>query len=85
KSAQALTSGGRLVILDLKLTSGALSFLNPLGVLITKPFAGSYEAGQRKPWEEMPKHLTDVQLREYYFGFIYVASGTKDNEREKLS
>jgi len=77
KSAQALTSGGRLVILDLKLTTGVLSFLNPLGVLITKPFAGSYEAGQRKPWEEMRKHLTDVQVKEHYFRFVCIASGTK--------
>ncbi len=77
KSAQALTSGGRLVILDLKLTTGALSFLNPLGVLITKPFAGSYEAGLRKPWEEMRKHLANVLVKEHYFGFVYVASGTK--------
>ena len=79
KSAQALTSGGRLAILDLKLTSGALSFLNPLGVLITKPFAGSYEAGRRQPWEEMQKHLSDVQVQEHYFGFVYIASGTKED------
>lgn len=78
KSAQALTSGGRLVILDLKLTSGVLSFLNPLGVLITKPFAGSHEAGRRKPWEEMRKHLTDVQVKEHYFRFVCIASGTKE-------
>lgn len=80
KSAQALIPGGRFVIADLKLTSGWLSFLNPIGVLITKPFGGSYEAGRRKPWEEMRKHLTNVQVREYYFGFIYIASGSKDSE-----
>ena len=85
QAAQALTPGGRLVIADLKLTTGALSFLNPIGVLITKPFGGSYEAGRRKPWEDMQKYLSDVQLREYYFGFIYIASGTKDGQREELS
>lgn len=77
KSAQALTRGGRLVILDLKLTSGALRFLNPLGVLITRPFGGSREAGWRRPWEEMRKYLIDVQVKEHYFGFVFVASGTK--------
>jgi len=77
RSGQALASGGRLVILDMKLTTGALSFLNPVGVLITKPFGGTYEAGRRKAWIEMRKHLTDVLVKEYYFGFIYIASGTK--------
>ena len=80
KGAEALTDRGRLVTLDLKLTSGALSFLNPIGVLITKPFGGTYEAGQRKPWEEMRERLTDVQVKEFYFGFIYIASGTKITE-----
>lgn len=77
QAARALTPGGRLVIADLKLTTGALSFLNPIGVLITKPFGGSYEVGRRRPWEEMRKHLTDVQVKEYYFGFVFIASGTK--------
>lgn len=77
QAARALTPGGRLVIADLKLTTGALSFLNPLGVLITKPFGGSYEAGRRRPWEEMQKHLIDVQVKAYYFGFVFIASGTK--------
>ncbi|MEE8391776.1 MAG: class I SAM-dependent methyltransferase [Anaerolineae bacterium] len=80
KSAQALNGGGRLVILDTKLITGPLEFLNPLGVWITKPYGGSYEAYRRKPWEEMQKHLTDVQVREYYAGFIYIASGSKENE-----
>lgn len=84
-AAQALTDGGRLVTLDLKLTNGALSFLNPIGVLITRPFGGTYEAGRRKPWEEMRKHLTDVRVKEFYFGFVYIASGTKLTEESDNS
>jgi ubiquinone/menaquinone biosynthesis C-methylase UbiE len=77
KSAAALKIGGRLVLLDLKLTAGRLRFLNPLGVLITRPFGGTYEAGRRRSWEVMREHLTDVWVKEYYFGFVYIASGTR--------
>lgn len=77
KAAGALVPGGRLVILDLKLVEGPLSFLNSLGVFITRPFGGSYEVGRRRPWEEMEKHLTEVRRRECYLGFVYVASGTR--------
>jgi ubiquinone/menaquinone biosynthesis C-methylase UbiE len=80
EGAEALTNGGRLAILDLKLADGWMSFLNPIGLLITKPFAGTYEAGRRRPWEEMRKHLSNVQLKEYYFGFVYIASGTRARE-----
>lgn len=77
KSVMALRTDGRLVLLDLKLTTGSLRFLNPLGVLITRPFGGSYEVGQRQPWEEMGKHLVNVLVRELYLGFVYIASGSK--------
>lgn len=80
ESTEALTDGGQLVTLDLKLTSGALSFLNPIGVLITEPFGGTHEAGRRKPWKQMREYLADVQVREFYFGFIYIASGTKTTQ-----
>jgi hypothetical protein len=58
------------------------SFLNPLGVLITKPFAGSYEAGQRAPWTAMGTYLADVQLQEHYLGFVYLAAGVKEGPLE---
>jgi ubiquinone/menaquinone biosynthesis C-methylase UbiE len=77
KGARSLNGQGHLVLLDLKLASGFLRFLNPLGVLITKPFAGSYEAGRRRPWEQMRRYLSEVQVSEYHGGFIYIASGCK--------
>lgn len=80
RSADALNEGGRLVIEDLKLTSGALSILNPLGILITKPFGGSYEAGQRRPWVVMQRYLTDVYTEEYYVGFVYLSAGIQTSE-----
>lgn len=77
RSAQVLNSGARLVVLDVKATNGLGSYLNPLATYLTKPFGGNRTVLQRKPWEEMGRYLGDVQLREYYFGFIYVASGSK--------
>jgi demethylmenaquinone methyltransferase/2-methoxy-6-polyprenyl-1,4-benzoquinol methylase len=77
KCAQALHSGGRLVILDATSTSGVLRFLNPLAELAMKSFAVSYVGFRRKPWEEMRQHLADVQVTETRF-FNYLASGTKE-------
>ncbi len=78
RCVQVLPSGGRLVLLDVKLTSGVPVFLTPLWMLLTKPFTGSHKASHRKPWKEMRKCLTDVQVRESRLGFVYLVSGTKE-------
>jgi demethylmenaquinone methyltransferase/2-methoxy-6-polyprenyl-1,4-benzoquinol methylase len=78
KCVQALRSGGRLVILDSKPTSGVLRFLNPLGILLARPLAVSHEGIRRRPWEDMRRYLTDVQVAEHRFGFDYIATGMKE-------
>ena len=74
----ALAPGKRFVILDFKLPSNWLSFLTPLGVLITKPFGVSIEMASRHPWESVNKYLPNSTFRELYGGFAYVVAGEKD-------
>jgi ubiquinone/menaquinone biosynthesis C-methylase UbiE len=76
-AAAALQEGGRFAILDLKYASNSFRFLNGIAVPLTKPFGGTEELFRRRPWEEMRKWLSDVQLTELYLGFLYIAVGTK--------
>jgi ubiquinone/menaquinone biosynthesis C-methylase UbiE len=76
KSATALKHGGRMGILDVRYQGGS-GVLNTILDVLVKPFGSSDEVLQRRPWEEMPKYLTGVELMELYFGFLYIAVGTK--------
>ena len=76
RSATALRDGGRMGILDVRYR-GASRFPNAILDFVIKPFGSSDEVLRRRPWEEMPKFLTDVELIEFYFGFLYIAAGTK--------
>jgi ubiquinone/menaquinone biosynthesis C-methylase UbiE len=76
KSATALKDGGRMAILDVRGQSNN-RLLNKVLDLLIKPFGSSDDVLQRRPWEEMPKYLADVQITELYFGFLYFAVGTK--------
>jgi demethylmenaquinone methyltransferase/2-methoxy-6-polyprenyl-1,4-benzoquinol methylase len=75
--AAPLAVGGRMVLLDVKSTEGAFSFLNPLAVLLTRPFGGTGNVLAQKPWLEMQKCLADVEIMHHYAGLIYIASGVK--------
>lgn len=77
KAATALKYGGRMAILDVRHTSGTSHFLNAVADFLTKPFGSSEEVLRRRPWEEMPKYLSNVQFTELYLGFLYIAVGTK--------
>jgi ubiquinone/menaquinone biosynthesis C-methylase UbiE len=73
----ALAPGKRFVVLDFKLPSNWLSFLAPLGVLITRPFGVSLEMASRHPWESIDKYLSNSTYTELYGGFAYIATGIK--------
>jgi ubiquinone/menaquinone biosynthesis C-methylase UbiE len=76
KSATALKDGGRMGILDVRYHGGS-GVLNAILDVLVKPFGSRDEVLQRRPWDEMPKYLTGVELVELYFGFLYIAVGTK--------
>lgn len=76
KGATALRDGGRMGILDVR-GQGNNRVLNGILDFLTKPFGSNDEVLRRRPWEEMPKYFSEVQLTELYFGFLYFAVGAK--------
>jgi SAM-dependent methyltransferase len=76
-SARALAAGGRFAIADFKKPEGWPQWLVNLGVLITKPFGVSLDLTDRKPWEAMTKHFSEVTITELFGGTVYIAVGQK--------
>jgi demethylmenaquinone methyltransferase/2-methoxy-6-polyprenyl-1,4-benzoquinol methylase len=76
RGCEALKTGGRWVILDLKMPSGRASKLAPLFIALTRPFGVTEDLRERHPWESLENHMHDVSVQELYMGFVYVASGT---------
>ena len=79
---EALTPGGRLVVLDMAWPRycplwwrHVLFFLRSYGV--------TADVLRRRPWETvkraMEDHLSHVTRRKFWFGFFYLASGTAPN------
>ncbi|MEO7587465.1 MAG: methyltransferase domain-containing protein [Arachnia sp.] len=75
RGAAALSPEGRFVVLDFKKPEHAPRWLLHLMLLVTKPFAVTLDLAQRHPWESMEMHLAEVVMRDYYFGFTYLAMG----------
>jgi demethylmenaquinone methyltransferase/2-methoxy-6-polyprenyl-1,4-benzoquinol methylase len=81
--AQALASGGRWVVLDLKIPEGWPKWLVSLLVPIVRPFAVTDEWLARRPWETIHNAidscLSDVSITELYLGISYIISGVQEN------
>lgn len=75
QGAEALASGGRFAILDLKRPDNVPNWLFRLGVFITKPFGVSAEIAERRPWEAIEKCLDHTSFTELFGGFAYIAVG----------
>jgi ubiquinone/menaquinone biosynthesis C-methylase UbiE len=71
-----LRQGGRLVIMDAKLPSGAVGkLLHPLVVLTSKlTVLGNPDV---RPWEELRKLTDDVDYEEAQWGTYYICRGRK--------
>lgn len=78
QGSQALAPGKRWAILDFKLPTNRVARLfTPLGVLLTRPFAGSMEAVERHPWESIERYLVNASRTDFYFGAAYIAVGER--------
>jgi demethylmenaquinone methyltransferase/2-methoxy-6-polyprenyl-1,4-benzoquinol methylase len=77
RSADALASGGQLVIADFKRPDTWPLWLVKLGVLITMPFGVSLDLTDRKPWQVMAKYFAKVTVTEAFGGAVYIAAGEK--------
>jgi ubiquinone/menaquinone biosynthesis C-methylase UbiE len=73
--SQALSSGGRMVILDFKMPEKWPSWLVRLFVMLTRPFGVSLDLTDRHLWESIDRHLKTVVFKERYFGGIYISAG----------
>lgn len=77
QGSQALTQGGRWVILDFKMASGWLASLAPLLAYVTAPFGVRLEMADRHLWESIERHLPASRMTEYYGGFVYLSVGER--------
>ncbi len=77
RGSEALTSGGRMVIADLRKPDRWPVWVVKLMVWLTRPFGTSLDIAQRSPWKTVEAHLTDTKFTKFYGGFAYISSGTK--------
>jgi ubiquinone/menaquinone biosynthesis C-methylase UbiE len=75
RGAQALTPGGRFVVLDFKRPDRAPEWLARLGVLLNRPFGVSLDLAERHPWESVARHFAHPKVVEFYHGFAYLCVG----------
>jgi demethylmenaquinone methyltransferase/2-methoxy-6-polyprenyl-1,4-benzoquinol methylase len=76
--SKALFKGGRFVVLDFKKPDKWPEWFSKIMLSIfIKPYGGTYELKDRHAWESIEKHLNLKEIKEYYFGSTYVATGEK--------
>ncbi|MGN6167493.1 MAG: class I SAM-dependent methyltransferase, partial [Solirubrobacteraceae bacterium] len=82
QGAAALSEGGRLVVLDLKVPDKTPRWIAQLGTALVRPFAAADEWFMRRPWEAictaMQQELTDVSWTELFYGTAFLAAGSRD-------
>jgi demethylmenaquinone methyltransferase/2-methoxy-6-polyprenyl-1,4-benzoquinol methylase len=83
--AAALSGGGRLVVLDLKVPDRTPGWVGQLGTAIVRPFAGIDEWVMRRPWEAirtaMQEELAEFSWTELSFGTAFLAAGATSSAR----
>ncbi len=77
---EALKSGKKFVIFDLKMSEGHSRIFAPILLFLTKPFGVRKEYVKRHPWKSIKKYFEESSITEGYGGFVYLAVGIK---REK--
>ena len=79
--AAALSTGGRWVVLDLKVPDNAPRWLAQLGIALGRPFGSIDEWVSRRPWERvraaMEDRLADLSWTELCFGTAFLAAGSR--------
>ncbi len=79
--AAALSAGGRLAVLDLKVPGRTPQWLAQLGTAMVRPFAAIDEWMTRRPWEvirtAMREELADPSWTELFFGTAFLAAGSR--------
>lgn len=79
-AAEALKTGRRLAILDLKRPDNWPQWLVRFVAWLNKPFGVSLELAERHPWESNSLYLDQVLFQEFYFGALYLSVCEKKPE-----
>jgi demethylmenaquinone methyltransferase/2-methoxy-6-polyprenyl-1,4-benzoquinol methylase len=78
---EALTRGGRWVVLDLKAPDDAPRWLAKLGLAVARHFGAVDEWVERRPWEAlraaMETELVDLSWTELCFGTAFLSVGSR--------
>ena len=81
RGREALAPGGRWAVLDVKLPQKAPGWLERVGMAAFRPFAVTDEWKASRPWEAvheaMEAELAEFSWEELFFGFAYLAAGTR--------
>lgn len=77
RAVEALSTGGRISILDFKEPEGAPEWMVRLMVAVGRPFGVSRDLADRHPWESVARSLPEHAMVELYGGFAYVVVGRK--------
>lgn len=77
RGAEAMANGGRFVVADLKLPTGWSGIFLPILLPLFRPFGVTRDLAERHPWESIETYLDEVKLKEMYFGYTDITSGTK--------
>jgi ubiquinone/menaquinone biosynthesis C-methylase UbiE len=82
--AAALATGGRWVVLDLKLPDNASRWLAQCGIALARPFGSMDEWAARRPWEAirgaMGEALADLSWTELSFGTAFLAAASRSGD-----
>jgi demethylmenaquinone methyltransferase/2-methoxy-6-polyprenyl-1,4-benzoquinol methylase len=80
RGCEAVSPGGRWVVLDTKLPENAPRWVAPVALATLRPFAVTDEWKVRRPWEEihtaMKANLVDVSWTELFLGLAFLATGS---------
>jgi ubiquinone/menaquinone biosynthesis C-methylase UbiE len=81
--AEALSDGGRWVVLDLKIPDNTPRWLTRLGIATVGRSTSLEEWIVRRPWETirgaMQDTLADLSWTELFFGIAYLAAGSRND------
>jgi demethylmenaquinone methyltransferase/2-methoxy-6-polyprenyl-1,4-benzoquinol methylase len=80
RASQALKTGGRFAVFDMKKPEGWPHWLVRFAAWLNSPFGVSLELAERHPWESIRNYLKEVTFQEYYFGALYLSVGEKASD-----
>lgn len=80
RASEALAPGGKFAVLDMKDPEGWPRWLVKLSARLNAPFGVSLDLADRHLWSSIERYFSSTELREYYFGALYLCVGTKAPE-----